>query len=256
MWVFQATPPNSFMSISFSWSPPASSAGASAGSAAAGDIAPPSKAARSRPPAGASSAYCSGSAAGAYPDIKAFNADMSIPCGNYGYAGAAAVAARPSRLMSSSGVSSTTFFAFFYAFGAKGLSFKSIALFNVFTAFSIIGSTSWSIPNLRSKSWTAGIILLRLYIFEKTLTSGWVSSNLFKIFDVNAFWILWTAFFFAWAAYAAGFFLASITDICFFKRSIIYWLSDATFVYAFVAALALAYALTYALTAASNFAYD
>ena len=67
---------------------------------------------------------------------------------------------------------------------------------------------------------------------------------------------MWTAFFFAWAAYAAGFFLASITDICFFKRSIIYWLSDATFVYAFVAALALAYAFTYALTAASNFAYD
>jgi hypothetical protein len=49
---------------------------------------------------------------------------------------------------------------------------KSIAEDNFFMAFSITGSTYFNIPSLRSKSATAGIILLRLYIFEKTLING------------------------------------------------------------------------------------
>ena len=54
-------------------------------------------------------------------------------------------------------------------------------------AFSRIGSTWCNIPNLLSKSCTAGIIFDKDYIFENTLTSGYESSNLLKIFFVSDF---------------------------------------------------------------------
>jgi len=98
--------------------------------------------------------------------------------------GAAAADAKDSKLNSSDS------FGFYTAFGfggSRGEPFKSIAFVKVCTAFSIIGSTSWRIPNLRSKSATAGIILLKLYIFENTFTRGCVSSSLFNILFVNAF---------------------------------------------------------------------
>ena len=56
--------------------------------------------------------------------------------------------------------------------GSKGEFLRLITCSSVLTAFSIIGSTYFSIPNLLSKSYTAGIIFVRLYIFENTLTKG------------------------------------------------------------------------------------
>lgn len=55
----------------------------------------------------------------------------------------------------------------------------------------------------------AGIILERLCILLNTLTMGCESSSLVKIFLVNAFWMLVTAFFLAAATASAGFFFIS-----------------------------------------------
>ena len=59
-----------------------------------------------------------------------------------------------------------------------------------------------SIPNvgkLQIKNNLAGIIFDRDCILEKTLTNGYESSSLVKIFFVSAFWMLLTAFFLACA---------------------------------------------------------
>mgnify|MGYP006144879315 FL=1 len=93
---------------------------------------------------------------------------MSIPEGSS--AGAEAASASPSTLTSGSS-----------AFGgggggalipASGDPLRSIALDNCLIAFSMTGSTYLRIPSLLSKSCTAGIILLRLYILLKTLIKG------------------------------------------------------------------------------------
>lgn len=55
---------------------------------------------------------------------------------------------------------------------ANGDPFKSIAFDNYLMAFSITGSTYLRIPNLLSKSYTAGIILDKLYILLNTFIKG------------------------------------------------------------------------------------
>jgi hypothetical protein len=84
------------------------------------------------------------------------------------------------------------------AFGSAGIGAERSTTFErVLMALSRIGSTWWRMPSLRSKSWIAGIIFERLCILLNTLTSGWESSSRVRIFLVNAFWMLFTAFFFA-----------------------------------------------------------
>jgi hypothetical protein len=64
---------------------------------------------------------------------------------------------------------------------------RSTTFDKVLIAFSSIGSTWCNIPNLCSKSYIAGIIFDRDYIFENTLTKGYESSSLVNIFFVKAF---------------------------------------------------------------------
>ena len=103
-------------------------------------------------------------------------------------AGAAAASASPSTLKSGSS-----------CFGggggaalipASGDPLRSIAFDNCLIAFSMTGSTCLRIPSLLSKSYTAGIILDKLYILLKTLIKGWLSSNLLIILLVKAFYML------------------------------------------------------------------
>jgi hypothetical protein len=107
---------------------------------------------------------------------------MSIPAGA---SGAAAASASPSKLKSGSSYLGGGGGAIFTP--ASGEPLRSIALVSCLIAFSITGSTCFRIPNLLSKSCTAGIILDKLYILLKTLIKGYVSSNLLIILLVNAF---------------------------------------------------------------------
>jgi hypothetical protein len=131
---------------------------------------------------------------------------MSIPDGSS--AGAEAASASPSTLMSRSSCLGGGGGGGFIP--ANGEPLRSIALDNCLIAFSMTGSTYLRIPSLLSKSSTAGIILLKLYILLNTLIKGWLSSNLLIILLVKAFYMLWTAFFLAAAASYDGFFFASI----------------------------------------------
>ena len=146
---------------------------------------------RSRPPVGsASSATGSGAGAGACGCCYAASSDWSWarsrppPTEGAGWAGAAAAAVSES---SESASSWTGFGLGSLIYGIRGEPLRSITLLRVYKAFSIIGSTYYRIPNLRSKSWMAGIIFVRDCIFEKTFTSGWVSSSLLRILFVSAF---------------------------------------------------------------------
>lgn len=56
--------------------------------------------------------------------------------------------------------------------GIRGEDFKSMTLVNVYSAFSMIGSTCYKIPKRLSKSYIAGIIFVRLCILENTFTKG------------------------------------------------------------------------------------
>ena len=84
-------------------------------------------------------------------------------------AGAAATSARLSTLKSSSYFGAATGGSFT---PDKGEPLRSTAMESYLIAFSITGSTYFSMPSLFSKSCTAGIIFERLYIFEKTLING------------------------------------------------------------------------------------
>ena len=172
------------MSAPSSPSSSAAGSGAWAGAAAGADAAPPRRADRSSPPNAAGSSEAGAAAWPCWAANSSCNLERSNPPAA-GAAGAAAAAVRESRLNSSSaGLGLGWGLGSYYS---SGEFLRSIAFSRVFTAFSIIGSTSCSMPSRLSKSCTAGIIFERLCIFENTLTSGWLSSNLFKILLVKAF---------------------------------------------------------------------
>jgi len=162
----------------------AAGSGAGAGAAAAYPKPPPSRAAKGSSSSSAAGAGAAAAACWAYALAKSC-LSWSIPGAAGGGGGGGGGAGASSNLGSE--------------IAPIGLE-RSTTLFKVLMAFSRMGSTWWRIPSLLSKSWICGIILERDCILEKTLTSGWVSSSLVKIFLVNAFWMLLTAFFFAWAA--------------------------------------------------------
>jgi len=109
----------------------------------------------------------SGAGAACYWPNKARRVFWSIA----GAAGAAAIAERESSDKELSAAGSAGLGAGATA-GIKGEALRSITLFKVFNAFSMIGSTYWRIPKRLSKSYIAGIILVRDCILENTFTKG------------------------------------------------------------------------------------